>query len=193
MDHFGNVPKTSTLIVTKNTSSQADTGTAQTQGEKYVPPTTFVQLFSEDYLKKQDILTQEQIKSLDVQFPAAFPAITSIGLGILTGVAVGVDFGAAVQYTKTNQEMEKVLSKEQVERAEEILDGLIKSEAYSEELPDELLEGGAFSITTKAKEKAKEEAATKEKEKKAKLKKTILIGVGATALIGGLIFLARKK
>jgi len=185
MNHFGNVPKTSTLTVTKNTSTQADTGTPRNATHTGMPsvaaPPTFVEFFSKGVLKPQDILTQEQIKSLDVQFPDAGSGIDGIGLPILILVAIGVDFGAAVQYAKDEVEIEKYLTEEQLNQVGELFEKIGNSFVTGGKLPDELLEGGAFSITTK------------EKAKKAKVKKVIIIGVGATALIGGLIFLARKK
>ena len=207
MNHFGNVQKTSALALTKDTYSSQQAGTQQVQKTSALTLTkdtsssqqaqktsvqapkptqapkhnTFVEFFSQDFLKPQDILTQEQIKSLDVQFPNAGSGVDDIGLPILILVAIGIDFGAAVQFAKDQAEMEKVLTEEQMNQVGELFEKIGESLVTGGKLPNELLEGGAFSLTTK------------EKEKKAKLKKTILYGVGATALIGGLIYLVRKK
>lgn len=147
-------------------------------GPKY---NTFVEFFSQDFLKPQDILTQEQIKALDVHFPDAGSGVDDIGLGVLIAMAIGMDFDTLKSNNFDTSKLESMLTEEQKQSAKRLFEKVGNSYQTGTKLPDELLEGGAFSITTK------------EKEKKAKLKKTILYGVGATALIGGLIYLVRKK
>ena len=68
-------------------------------------------------------------------------------------MAIGIDFDAAVQYAKEQAEMEKVLTEEQINQVGELFEKIGKSYASGTQLHDELLEGGAFSITTKEKKR----------------------------------------
>lgn len=179
-------PELKILRLTKGTLSKGTKATKKVTTKDTSPKfNTFVEFFSQDFLSPQDILTQEQIKSIDdsILHIIEESRIEDIARLILILVAIGVNFDTAVTISllKDEENRENLLTDEQFINYEELSRKIENSFVTGEKLPDELLEGGAFSITTK------------EKEKKAKLKKTILISVGATAIIGGLIYFARKK
>ena len=118
-------PELRILRSTKGTLSKGTKMSKQVTNKNTSPKfDTFVEFFSQDPLKSQDILTQEQIKSLDVRFPDAGSGIDDIGLPLLLLVAIGIDFGAAVQYVEDEAAMENVLTEEQLKSGKKLYEEL---------------------------------------------------------------------